>query len=83
MAQKSMVYICKADPITRNEPVPDMILNITNPIPDHKGFEECKKFHQEEAERLAQALFESLPQGTRHELIISLMQREVNLYRGV
>ncbi len=51
------------------------------PIEAHT-LEEFGRILQADAERLADALVQSLPQGTVHRLIIELMSRHVSYYRG-
>ena len=50
---------------------------------DYLSLEECRKIFDDTAQKLADALIESLPQGIIEPLMIELMQKRVSLYHGV
>lgn len=61
-----------------------MIIRIDRVIPNmsSKSLQYVELFYQGQAQRIATALFDSLPQGTRHRLIMELMAIDLNLYCG-
>ncbi len=68
---------------TRAIPV---IIAIGDPLLDFKGdigLDKVGSFYQAEADTLADALFNSLPQGTLDRLLIHLMKRKLSCYRGI
>jgi len=78
------VLLCKADPITR--PVESVIIDISRELPK-SHFKECTidemvSFYNYEVEKLANALFDSLPQATLHKLLTYLMAKTFTLYGG-
>lgn len=79
------ITLCKASPITRNEPVEDVEIHIKDELPDYrdKASREIEKFYRQEALNLSDVLNKHLPQGTRHQLLILLLQDVENLYRGI
>lgn len=75
--------VCKADPIT--EPVEGVNLVISDDLPYFhtlKTLEHAEIFYKVQAGIVFNALNESLPQGTRHQLLIIMLEKHVNLYRG-
>jgi hypothetical protein len=80
------VYIKKAEPITNNMPVDDVIIIIGGKgenFPDKsKSLHDVKIYYQLEAEKLYNALSSSLPQGIIEPLIIQFMQHHASLYKG-
>lgn len=70
-------------------PVPDAHIYIDRPLPGpldtpspHIALEAWRSLHRVEAQRLAEGLMASLPQGTMHELLIVLLQRYASVYQG-
>ena len=68
--------------------IPSVCIEIRDEIPSFSGdgkagMLEGEKFFDSEAKCLADALFQSLPQGTFDRLIIKLIQKKTSLYRGV
>lgn len=77
------LYVCKADPITDNEPVPDAQINITEKLPEYESLEKAEAFYKLEAELIADILTNHLSQGVRHQLLLALLKKDaLNLYRG-
>lgn len=75
--------VCRAEPITENEPVETAVLIISNQLPT-KGMKlkEVEIYFKQEAEIIVDALCNHLPQGTRHQVLIELLKRTINLYHG-
>ena len=73
-----------ADPIGESAPT-SVTIKIENSLPllQPSFGTDVEEIYNEDAESLAWALFYSLPQGTFDRLIIKLMKRKVNLYRGL
>lgn len=76
------VLICKADPLHEDDHIEDVIIQIIEAIPRKRTLSESETFFESQAQKLEDALFKSLPQGTRDRLLIYLMQRRVSLYHG-
>lgn len=79
------VIVCKASPITADEPVEGVEIHIEKSLPDFadvKSLEEIENFYKDEAITIYKALRDSLPQGTRHQLLILMLQGELELYKG-
>ena len=79
--KKQTIKLAKFSPL-RNHEAPDTMVHIYQEVPSFKDMEEVEAFYTNEADRLADALFESLPQGTLDRLLISLMSRKVSVYKG-
>jgi hypothetical protein len=86
IATKKTKYITtfKADPIISDEPVPnvEILINDEVPIQTIYGLKRMEKIMDYEAEKLADALFESLPQGVLDRLLYHLMGRKASVYLG-
>jgi len=70
----------KADPT--HGVVPTMSILIAAPLPSVKDLGAIQAFYDAEATGLADALATALPQGTMHALLIALLIRYANVYRG-
>lgn len=80
----SIVKVCMAEPLNGDKPK-QTIIDITVELPKFDtlaSFETVREFYDTQAYWLAQALFNSLPQGTFDRLIIELMKCKTSLYRG-
>lgn len=78
------VNLSIAESIGDTYPQPVTII-INDKIPEAKTLDQSREFYTEQAAILARSLFDSLPQGTRHRLLIELMQLEVqnSLFKGI
>jgi len=76
------IFICKANPIIKNEPVDDATIIICNRLPDTTGLEETEQLHKSQAQKIRDVLFNHVAQCTRHQLLILLLQDAQNLYVG-
>ena len=79
------VFICKASPITADEPVEGVEIHIEKSIANFdnaESLEEIENFYKAEAMTIYKALRDSLPQGTRHQLLILMLQGKLELYKG-
>lgn len=79
------ITVCKADPIVRAEPVEDVRLNIvegvrllTESLPD---LEAVERFYMLQADMIMTAI-KALPGGTRHQLLIMMLQEHQHLFIG-
>ncbi|MBI9093199.1 MAG: hypothetical protein JEZ12_28640 [Desulfobacterium sp.] len=76
----------QADPLTdQSKPVESVTISISAKIP-HTGeiqsLKECGEYYDQLAQKLADALTGSLPQGIIEPLMVKLMESRVSLYRG-
>lgn len=84
------VLVSKAAPILRDVEIPGTIIRIIAELPDfaddpapcENRLTVAESFYRDEAARLAQALYLSLPQGTFDRLVLELLSKKVSLYRG-
>ena len=80
------IRVAQADGSCTGQVIPKVIIEITEPMPEHKfttrTLEEVRNLHRTEAKEIAAGLMDSLPQGTLHELLIALMQSYACVYRG-
>lgn len=83
MEMVDLIVISKADPITNNESINNAEIHIKQKLPKFNDLLVAKKNYQEEAKKLNNILKTHLPQATRHELLILLLQDTQNLYRGI
>lgn len=71
----------------RGEPVEPVALAIEGALPDLRGEvpgdwqERYGRFYEEQAAIVLDAL-KALPQGTRHALLVAMLNHHANLYRG-
>lgn len=82
---KNIMTLYKADPITDDKPVEDVEIHIFRILPhgeEFRSLREVKEFYHVDALNLFHVLKNHLPQGTRHQLMILLLQDTENLYRG-
>lgn len=66
----------KAEPMTPEEPVEDVLICITEPCPQWKSGDRLEDHllkYQEEAQEFAEILRKSLPQALRYRLAVTLM----------
>jgi len=75
------VRVAKAAPL-RSEPVPSATILIDGDIPFRPGLKETEEQFYKQAEKLAEALYGSLPQATLERLTILLMEKHVSSYWG-
>ena len=73
----------KAAPITKDKPVADTEIVISKEIPTLETLEAYNEFYAAEAAAIMAALENSLPQGTRYQLLILMLKSQLNLYRGL
>lgn len=76
------IQVCKADPITDNEPVEDAQINITGKLPEYESLKDAEEFYKIQSMKIMDILEKHLPQGTRHQLMIRMLKSTQNLYRG-
>jgi hypothetical protein len=74
------VNLYKAQPVVKTENVPTLIINVVNPIPDCNTLKRAQEIYIEQAQNLAFALADVLPQGTMHQLLIVLLQLYPNYF---
>lgn len=77
------IILDKADPITKDEAVPDTIIEITEALPECQSLTEAEVHYKAQAELLEKALSGSICQGVRHQLLILMLKHAQCLYRGV
>ena len=64
---------------------PDTYLHIDRLLPDSRSsspLEGWRALYRAQAEGLAEALLDSLPQGTAHALLLCLLEKYACVYRG-
>lgn len=76
------VQVCKAAPIIEAEPVADGVINICGELPEYETLELAELNYKAEAQKIFDVLFNTLPRGTRHQLMILMLQNTVELYKG-
>jgi hypothetical protein len=76
------IEIYKADPITNDESVEDAEIHICREIPKDITLQDATELFRESAELIYKILENHLPQGTRHQLLIVMLEKHVNLYHG-
>jgi len=59
------------------------IIELTHGLPKTNSLPETERYFDEQAQEIANALFEALPQGTFDRLVIALMSKKMSLYHGV
>lgn len=84
-----VVPVFLASPLHDDEPTPvtiEIIENMPEEVfPGLEGEERWdahKQFYTKQAQLLADALYDALPQGTFDKLIVELMAKKVSIYRG-
>lgn len=79
------ITVFKASPVVRDMPVESMRLEISNDIEDMtkslSTLSEVEHAFMSQADMVMQAL-NALPQGTRHKLLVMMLQDWQNLYHG-
>ncbi len=80
------IKVAKFDPL-HNKVAEDTIISITEALPAIISkcimpIEEVEEYFEAQADQIADALFNSLPQGTLDRLHIKLMQHKTSLYQG-
>lgn len=77
------IRLYKFSPL-RGQIAEDTVIHIDQDIPEYHDqiLKEIEKFYQEQAKILADALFNSLPQGVIEPLTIEFLKRRVSLYMG-
>lgn len=73
--------IRKAEPMMRSEPVESVTIVIDAKLPDFDSLALAQERYDVEASMIMDAL-RALPQGTRHALLIKMLEAHPNLYRG-
>ena len=82
MKEQAARFVCKADP-TGEQVIETMALIVTNSIPRIEGddyHEAYDSFFMAEAGRIMEVLA-ALPLGTRHQLLIKMLQDKLCLFR--
>lgn len=80
------IHIFKADQTLEDEKIENVQINISHGLPkldNLNSLEEVGKFHEEQAKKIADALFQSLPQGTFDRLAMELFSKKISIYRGL
>jgi hypothetical protein len=75
--------VCKATPVHDGECIEGVVLEINSCIPRNSGLDweaKMKKFYSSEADTIMEALSQ-LPQGTKHALLIKMLEKQVCLLR--
>lgn len=74
---RNNIFICKANSYRKLKIIPAEI-HINQALPKFENPEAAEKLFDEEAEELYQALKNSLPKGTRIQLLLKLMADQLN-----
>jgi len=75
------VTVYKAEGLGHCPEVADVTIHIAGSIPPSSSLEQSRALYRVQAQRLRDALYH-LPQGTKHQLLILLLQDAESLYRG-
>ena len=77
--------VYKASPVIHHEPVESVILEINGNLPDDPSLANWQKrineFYNDQAKIVMEAL-DQLPQGTKHRLLILMLEKQASYYRG-
>jgi len=76
------IYVSKADPITSKEPVDDAEIHIKKSIPEFGDLKQIEEHYKNDALDIFDILKNHLPQGTRYQLLLCLLNDSKNLYCG-
>jgi len=78
-------HVCKASPIGHDE-VDDGMLVFDAEVPELEtaiSLDNVRTFYEKEAEKIMDVLNKCLPQGTRHALLVKMLQNSPIYYRGI
>lgn len=78
------IVVAKFEPLHEHV-AEDTIIKVTGKVPDFpidSFFENGRKFYDDQAEAIADALYNSLPQGTFDRLWVAIMRKKMSLYVG-
>lgn len=73
------VRIHKAQPVIQSEPVQDTWIIIQKELPDAPSLEVAQETYTAQGLKLDRALYESLPGGTYHALLVAMLERKHSL----
>jgi hypothetical protein len=73
------LILYKAQDTIKSEPVPDITLHFTQPIPESQTLKELERAHDSQAQLLVDALTRVLPGGVLTRLTAKLMLRYAGL----
>jgi len=77
------ISLYKASPITKKKPVESAQITIEIEMPQVGSLKQAEQIYKRQAKGLLEVLSGALPQGTRHQLLIVLLQDSSNLYKGI
>jgi len=75
------VKIAKCAPVA-SEKVESVVIEIVKSIPEFEDLSDAKSWYYIQAADIVDALTETLPQGTLHQVIAQLLERYPVLYAG-
>lgn len=82
------ITLCKAGPVTGREPPPNVTIRIEGAPPEWKSgvserewMEDALASYRYQGQRLADALFGSLPGGTLDQLLLAILERKACVLR--
>lgn len=78
----SEIHLHKADPILSSKKIEDVRINIKDSLPKNLSLDEAKSLYQFEANVLFDRLKNSLPQGTRYQLLLLMLNDSPIFYKG-
>lgn len=85
--KERLIFAFKAKESVSREIIPDTRIFVCRPIKDamnaSKTMKEVAEVYEKQAAVIADALYNSLPQGTFDRLIIELMRKKLSIYCGV
>lgn len=73
------VKVARADPT--GQQIEDVIIEITQKLPDFDDQESAARYYDAQAQIIAAALQDSLPQATFERLVAELLHRAAGIYR--
>ena len=76
------ICVAKANPIGQSGKIEGCEIHIKNILPNYKDVEILKDHYQDEAIDIMDALKNSLPQGTLHQLLILMLKNHECLIIG-
>jgi len=79
------LFIDKADPIGPRRPK-SVLIDISYKLPKQMSLEQAEEYYDRQAQAIVDALFNSLPQGTRIRIVKKLFEKELSefgFFRGI
>ena len=81
---KSKIKVSKAQSLSpKCDDIPEMVIIAEKVFPEYTNMAEARFWHGQDAKKIADALFASLPGGTIDALIVEMLDRKRSVLRVV